>query len=343
MNLTDFDYPTRNQIIAQHPSPVRDESRLMRVGRATGEIRHYRFRDLPSMLDQGSLIVLNDSKVIPARIRGMKENGGRAEILLLHARGPYDWVALYRGKFRKNLQLKFNGGLNGTLREAYGDGSVLVEFDPESRPVLEHIQEYGEVPLPPYIKRQSDHLRQEDRESYQTVYASAPGSVAAPTAGLHFTRGLIERLKGVGMEMVMITLHVGPGTFKGVVSGDIREHRMDPEYYSVSDQTAAAITRAKRERRKVIAVGTTAARVLESVSDPDGTVNPGKGFTSLFIFPGYSFKILDGLITNFHLPRTTLLMLVSAFAGREKILHAYEAAISEEYRFYSYGDAMAIL
>lgn len=343
MKLSDFNYPAENQIIAQTPSFIRDRSRLMVLHRKTGQILHRTFEDLLYFLDPGSVLVLNDSKVFPARLRGMKESGGKTEILLLGKRAPSRWEVLLKGTFRKDQNLFFRGGLAGRLVESLEDGRALIEFKGEDQFIQNHFLRYGEVPLPPYIKRGKDDLLNEDRENYQTVYAKSYGSVAAPTAGLHFTPSLLNRIQQKGIEIVAVTLHVGPGTFKGIAVAEIENHRMDPESYLVSEESVKTIRLAKSEKRKIIAVGTTSARVLETISTPEGEVIAGNGSTDLFIFPGYSFKIVDALVTNFHLPKSTLLMLTAAFSGREQLLTAYGIAIQESYRFYSYGDAMFIL
>lgn len=342
MKLSDFDYPAENQIIAQSPCLVRDRSRLMLLHRETGEILHQKFENLPDFIEPGSLLVLNDSRVFPARLRGEKQSGGKTEILLLGKSGSSSWEALLKGKFRENQILNFKGGLAGRLVKNLEEGKVLVEFKENEEALRNHFLEYGEVPLPPYIKREKGQFLKDDSENYQTVYAKSYGSVAAPTAGLHFTRSLLDRIQQKGIETAAVTLHVGPGTFKGVTCEKIEDHRFDPENYSVSEESAEKIRFAKSEKRKIIAVGTTSARVLETIVTPEGEVMAGNGSTALFIFPGYSFKIVDALVTNFHLPKSTLLMLVSAFAGREKIFKAYASAIQERYRFYSYGDAMFI-
>ncbi|MBI1822903.1 MAG: tRNA preQ1(34) S-adenosylmethionine ribosyltransferase-isomerase QueA [Nitrospirae bacterium] len=343
MKLSEFDYPAENQIIAQSPSGVRDQSRLMVLHRKTGKIQHFRFENLPDLIEPESLLIVNDSKVFPARLKGVKKSGGKTEILLLREKNTCQWEALLRGRFREDQTLYFEGGLAGKLVSALGEGKVLIEFKEEGSFVRNHLLRFGEVPLPPYVRRDGGKSEAEDFANYQTVYARSYGSVAAPTAGLHFTPQLLNRLQRRGVEIAAVTLHVGWGTFKGISSENVEEHRMDSENYCVSEESAKAIRMAHSEKRKIIAVGTTSARVLESIATPERAFSSGEGSTELFIFPGYSFNIVEALITNFHLPRSTLLVLVSAFAGREQILKAYQTAILEKYRFYSYGDAMFIL
>lgn len=343
MKLSEFDYPAENKIIAQSPSGVRDKSRLMILHRKSGKIQHLLFENLPDLIDPGSLLIINDSKVFPARLKGVKKSGGKTEILLLREKTSCLWEALLKGRFKEGQTLYFTGGLTGKLVSALGEGKVLIEFKEDGSFVRNHLFRFGEVPLPPYIRRNDGKSMAEDSASYQTVYARSYGSVAAPTAGLHFTPHLLNRLQERGVEIASVTLHVGWGTFKGISSENVEEHRMESEYYCVSEDSAQAIRMAQSEKRKIIAVGTTSARVLESIAAPDRAISSGESSTELFIFPGYSFKIVEALITNFHLPMSTLLVLVSAFAGREQILRAYQTAILEKYRFYSYGDAMFIL
>ncbi|MHB8482492.1 MAG: tRNA preQ1(34) S-adenosylmethionine ribosyltransferase-isomerase QueA [Nitrospiria bacterium] len=342
MKLSDFDYPIQNHAIAQFPSSVRDQARLLVLNRATGEMSHRHFSDLADLMEPGQVLVLNDTKVFPARLAGNRETGGKTEIVLLYPRSPFQWEVLFRGKFKKFQKVYFKGGLEGRLIEDLGEGKVLIEFKEEENGVKNYFFKHGDVPLPPYIRRENG-LLDEDRKNYQTVYAKSYGSIAAPTAGLHFTRSLLDKLRKKGIEIVTLTLHVGLGTFKPVHCEKIEEHRMEREAYSLPEEAAKKIRLAKAENRKVIAVGTTSTRVLESISTLKGEIVSGEGSTEFFIFPGYTFKIIEGLITNFHLPKTTLLMLVSAFAGRELILNVYEAALKENYRFYSYGDAMFIV
>lgn len=341
MRLEDFDFELPEELIAQHPVEPRDSSRLMVVKRFSGEIKHQIFRDLPDFLQAGDVLVLNNTKVIPARLIGEKENTqAKIECLLLKRREKDVWETLIKpGKRLKvGQRVVFGGGLLvGELLEILPDGNRVMQFFYEG--VFEAVlDQLGNMPLPPYITAEL-----EDKERYQTVYAKESGSAAAPTAGLHFTPELLAKLKQKGVEIVEVLLHVGLGTFRPVKVENIEEHNMHSEYYSVSPEAAERINLAKKEGRRVIAVGTTAARTLESVAKKDGFIEAKEGWTDIFIYPGYTFKIVDGLITNFHFPKSTLVMLVSAFAGRELILHAYDVAIQERYRFYSFGDAMLIL
>jgi S-adenosylmethionine:tRNA ribosyltransferase-isomerase len=343
MKLSEFEYSIPDHAIAQFPASVRDQSRLLVLNRRTGGIEHRLFSDLPEFLEPGSLLVLNDTRVFPSRLTGSKETGGKTEILLLRQRSSFEWEALYRGRFRKSQKVYLTGGLEGTLQENLEDGKVAVAFKEEAPEVTRHFLIHGEPPLPPYIKRDNGRFLKEDHEAYQTVYAKGYGSVAAPTAGLHFTEALLSRIRNKGVEIVTLTLQVGVGTFKPVTCEEIENHRMDSEAFTVTEAAARSIRLAKEEKRKVVAVGTTSTRTLETLAGREGGVRGGSGTTSLFIYPGYSFKVVDALVTNFHLSRSTLLMLVSAFAGREQILKTYEIALNENYRFYSYGDAMFIL
>lgn len=341
LKLEDFDFNLPEELIAQHPVEPRDSSRLMAVNRSTGQISHHTFRDLPQLLRAGDVLVVNNTRVIPARLIGEKEGTqAKIECLLLKRLERDIWEVLVKpGKRLKQGQavLFGEGLLRGELLEIHPDGNRVMRFTYEG--VFEAVlDELGSMPLPPYITAQL-----EDKERYQTVYAKESGSAAAPTAGLHFTPELIERLKEGGVEIVEILLHVGLGTFRPVKVENIEEHTMHAEYYRVSKDAAEQINRAKREGRRVIAVGTTASRTLESVANSEGLIQEGEGWTDIYIYPGYKFKSIDGLLTNFHFPKSTLVMLVSALAGRELILKAYNLAISERYRFYSFGDSMIIL
>ncbi|HEV2846924.1 MAG TPA: tRNA preQ1(34) S-adenosylmethionine ribosyltransferase-isomerase QueA [Thermoanaerobaculia bacterium] len=331
MLTSDFDYHLPPERIAQEAVP-RGESRLLVLDR-TGPDRHARVRDLPRLLRPGDLLVLNDTRVIPARLYGQRANGGRMEVLLIERRGEREWDALVKPgrRAQPGTAIGFDAGLSAEVIDKREDGRHLLRF---SEPVEPHLDRLGHIPLPPYIHRPDTP---EDRERYQTVYARHPGSVAAPTAGLHFNEELLREIESAGIEIARVTLHVGIGTFKPVSAERIEEHRMESEHYEIGEETAAALRRARR----VVAVGTTVVRTLESAAR-DGEVQPGSGSTALFITPGFQFQVVDALLTNFHLPRSTLLMLVSAFAGREKVLAAYEEAIREGYRFYSYGDAMLV-
>ncbi|MFZ5592289.1 MAG: tRNA preQ1(34) S-adenosylmethionine ribosyltransferase-isomerase QueA [Bacillota bacterium] len=344
MRVDDFDYYLPPHLIAQQPAAERDLSRLMVLHREPFALEHRLFKDLPEYLSAGDCLVLNQSKVIPARLWAVKEpGGGRVEVLLLHQVENNVWEALVRPgrKVPSGTVLVFGSGeqrIRGQVREKTASGGRVILFDCH-RPLLEVLGELGSLPLPPYIKEEPV-----DPNRYQTVYAKTPGSVAAPTAGLHFTPRLLEQLQDKGVHIVRLILHVGLGTFRPVQVAEVEKHTMHAEYYELEAEAAQVINEVKSSGRgRVIAVGTTSTRCLESVAAPDGTVCPGKGFTDIFIYPGYRFKVIDGLITNFHLPRSTLLMLVSALAGREKILAAYQEAVRLSYRFFSFGDAMLII
>ncbi len=342
VKLSDFDYPLPPDRIAQRPAPRRDASRLMVVPRRGEEIGHRHFRDLPELLQAGDLLVVNDTRVVPARLHGHKESGGRVELLLSRPVGDGLWEAMVRGRTRVGSRLLLAGGALTATVEALGSGPMrLVRLEPAEE--LDTIlRNHGEIPLPPYIERPAGDTV-EDRERYQTVFSAHPGAVAAPTAGLHFTPELLARLDARGIERVAVTLHVGPGTFRPVEVERISDHRMETERYRVGEAAAAAIEAARAAGRRIIACGTTVTRVLETVWRGHGAVVAGAGESDLFLYPGERFGVVDGLITNFHLPRSTLLMLVAAFAGRERILAAYAEAVREGYRFYSYGDAMLVL
>jgi S-adenosylmethionine:tRNA ribosyltransferase-isomerase len=396
-SLADYDYFLPPELVAQHPRPQRDASRLLVLNRAGGEIRHASFRDLPQYLDPNDLLVINDTRVFPARLHGAKTSGGKIELLLHHlpkveeggekkefgrggqgsetpapspkpppptpyrglggefagtaeeldtnnAPGPLPLItrarATYRGRLRVGQELVFGERLRAEVVALPQPGVAEVRFrslngsDPSQL-----VMEQGEVPLPPYIHRAPG---EEDQERYQTVYAARPGAIAAPTAGLHFTPAVLGDLARRGLETVSVTLHVGPGTFMPVRQEDFSKHRMAPEYFELSQAAARRLNQAKKEGRRLVAVGTTSVRVLESCAGPQG-FTPQTGWCDLFIYPGYNFKAVDRLLTNFHLPKSTLLLLVSAFAGRELIMKAYEEAVKEKYRFYSYGDCMLIL
>lgn len=341
MRVEDFDYHLPPELIAQRPVEPRDASRLLVLHRNSGRLEHRRFYELPLYLKPGDVLVLNDTRVIPARLWGKKaKTGGQVEVFLLKPLGGDCWEALVRPGRRvpPGTELIFGGGkLRAKVLERTPQGGRLVEFEYEGK-WEEVIERLGEVPLPPYIKEKLP-----DPERYQTVYASKPGSVAAPTAGLHFTPRLLKELEEKGIKIVYILLHVGLGTFRPVREEVVEKHKMHAEYFRVDEGAARTINEARRQGGRVIAVGTTVVRTLETVATPEGDIKPGEGLTELFIYPGYRFKAVEGLITNFHLPRSTLLMLVCAFAGREKILEAYQVAIKERYRFYSFGDAMLIL
>ncbi len=346
MKLSDFDYPLPPEFIAQHSIEPRDAARLLVVDRATGRISHRVFRDLPELLRPDDVLVLNNTRVIPARLRARKATGGAVEVLLLRPAGeppdppprPEVWEVLLRPgrRVRTGTRLHFAPELIGEVITPGTEGVRLVRFESD-RSVLDIVRQIGEMPVPPYVH---EPLRRP--EDYQTVYATADGAVAAPTAGLHFTPPLLEEIRRRGIRVVSLTMHIGLGTFRPVTAQDVTRHRMDAEWYEVGPEAAAVFT-AARGRGRVVAVGTSAVRTVETVGGDDGAVRPGSGWSEVFIYPGYRFKVTNALVTNFHLPKTTLLMLVCAFAGRDLILRAYQEAIAERYRFYSFGDAMLIL
>jgi S-adenosylmethionine:tRNA ribosyltransferase-isomerase len=335
MKTSDFDYDLPEERIAYRPAAERQNSKLMVLERGNGEITHKKFFELPGLLSPGDLLILNDTKVIPARLFGRKKSGERAEILLVEKRDSRVWTCLVRNP-REGLVIGFDGGPSGRLFSE-GAGVWLVEFSEDAD---SYIECSGRMPLPPYIKREPDAR---DRVSYQTVYAERPGAIAAPTAGLHFTPALLKEIEEGGVRIAYVTLHVGIGTFKPVKTERVEEHDMHPEFREIPPETADAINSTKSGGGRVIAVGTTVLRTLESSVNESGKVVPCKGKTDLFILPGYRFNATDALITNFHLPRSTLLMLVSTFAGRDIIFGAYQEALRQDYRFLSYGDAMFIL
>jgi S-adenosylmethionine:tRNA ribosyltransferase-isomerase len=339
LRLSDFDYALPASLIAQEPAFERDRSRLMVLNRFSELIEHKIFSDLEDYLVAGDLLVLNDTRVFPCRLPATKQGGGKSEIFLLSELERNLWVALVKGRTGAGKRLLVSQEVEAEIVQEHTEGTRTVRFYglDDIRDVLHDI---GSIPLPPYIRR---YPSEQDRDRYQTVYASQEGAVAAPTAGLHFSKDLLSRLTAKGVELVTVTLHVGPGTFQPVQAERIVEHRMLSERYKISPVAASEINKARAEGRRVIAVGTTSVRTVETASRDDGSVIAGEGASELFIYPGYEFKVIDGIITNFHLPKSTLLMLVSAFAGRERTLSAYQAAVAEQYRFYSYGDAMLIL
>ncbi|MDD6316597.1 MAG: tRNA preQ1(34) S-adenosylmethionine ribosyltransferase-isomerase QueA [Clostridia bacterium] len=341
MKTSDFYYDLPQELIAQTPITQRDHSRLMVLGRQTGEICHEHFYDIKKHLRPGDCLVINDTRVLPARLYGIKEGGGaHVEVLLLKNIGGDDWECIvYPGRrLKTGAQITFGDGLlHGEVINVLSDGNRIVRFSYQGI-FLELLEQIGTMPLPPYITERLD-----DAERYQTVYSRENGSAAAPTAGLHFTKELLREIEEMGVDIVHITLHVGLGTFRPVKEENITDHLMHTEHYQVTPEAAERINAAKARGGRIIAVGTTSCRTLESAADDQGVVHSGSGDTSIFIYPGYRFKILDGLITNFHLPESTLIMLVSAFSSREHILHAYETAVAEKYRFFSFGDAMLIL
>ena len=339
MKTSDFYYELPPELIAQTPLERRDGSRLMVLDRHTGAVRHEHFYDLPSHLRSGDCLVLNDSRVLPARLIGHRESGGVSEVLLLTDKGDNVWECLVRPgkKLRPGTLVTFGDGeLTAEILEVLPDGNRLVKLHYQGI-LLEVLERLGRMPLPPYIKAEL-----EDQERYQTVYSRVPGSAAAPTAGLHFTPELLEQIRAMGVNVVYVTLHVGLGTFRPVKAEDIEAHDMHAEYCMVPEETARIITETKRNGGRVICVGTTSCRTVESFANEDGTMDPHAGWTKIFIYPGYRFKCLDALVTNFHLPESTLVMLVSALAGREQVLNAYRQAVEERYRFFSFGDAMLI-
>ncbi|MDK2882324.1 MAG: S-adenosylmethionine:tRNA ribosyltransferase-isomerase [Bacillota bacterium] len=341
LRLEEFDYDLPPELIAQTPLERRDESRLLVFERSSGKMEHRVFHDLPNYLHPGDVLVLNDTRVLPARLIGRRmHTGGKVEVLLLRELVPGQWETLVKPGRRcpEGEELVFGGGrLTGRVLSRTEEGGRIIAFSLDGPRFLETLNEIGKVPLPPYIRREL-----KDQERYQTVYARHLGSAAAPTAGLHFTPELLKTIEEHGTSVLYLTLHVGLGTFRPVREEKIEDHRMHEEYYEVRPEVAEAINAAKKEGRRVVAVGTTVVRTLESAGR-GGEVKAGAGWTDLFIYPGFEFRIVDALVTNFHLPKSTLLMLVSAFAGREKILSAYREAIRERYRFFSFGDAMLII
>jgi S-adenosylmethionine:tRNA ribosyltransferase-isomerase len=344
-SLSAYDYHLPQELIAEKPLAQRDFSRLLLLNRNTDELSHDEFSRLPDLVSSNDILVVNNTKVIPGRLLGRKDTGGKVEVLIL----DYAGATKGHGEFISNCIIKasktskpgtllhFGEGLKAEVLDGQ-EGIYTLKFLYQGS-FQDLLYKIGRVPLPPYIKRAQDA---DDRLSYQTVYASAKGAVAAPTAGFHFTEKLIKRIKAKGARVVSVTLHIGYGTFLPVRVSDIRDHRMRSERFTIPEVSADAINRAKAEGKRIVAVGTTSVRTLEFASDTNGKLAKGSGSCDLFIYPGYRFKVVDAMITNFHLPKSTLLMLVSAFAGRERILKAYAAAIKEKYRFYSYGDAMFI-
>ena len=336
----DFYYNLPEALIAQTPLEKRDTSRLMVLDRETGEVSHKRFFDIIDYLRPGDCLVMNDSRVLPARLLGHRPTGGAVEVLLLRDLGNQCWECLCKPgrKMHEGSEVIFgNGELTATVREVQEDGNRVVEFHYEGifLEVLEHL---GRMPLPPYIKAEL-----QDQERYQTVYSRAVGSAAAPTAGLHFTNELLEKIRAKGVNTAFVTLHVGLGTFRPVKAEEITDHHMHSELCMMNQETADLLNKTKKNGGRVICVGTTSCRTLESLVREDGAFEAASKWTEIFIYPGYTFRAMDGLITNFHLPESTLVMLVSAFAGREHVLNAYKIAVEEKYRFFSFGDAMCIL
>lgn len=341
MTTKDFFYELPTELIAQTPLDDRTASRLLKIDRESGELCHRHFYDITDYLKKGDCLVMNNTRVIPARLYGVKEgSGGKIEFLLLKRLELDKWEVILRPgkKAKPGSRFEFGGGLlKAEILEVIEDGNRIVKFEYDG--VWEEILDrLGEMPLPPYIKEKLN-----DRERYQTVYSKIEGSAAAPTAGLHFTKELLDKIKSMGVEIAELTLHVGLGTFRPVSVENVEEHIMHTEYYEITSESAQKINDTKKNGGRIIAVGTTSVRTLETVADDDGTLKAASGETNIFIYPGYKFKVIDGLITNFHLPESTLMMLVSAFAGKENIFNAYGKAVEEKYRFFSFGDAMFIV
>ncbi len=341
MQKNDFYFDLPEQLIAQSPCEPRDASKLMCVDRYTGKINHRQFYNILNLLNSGDLLILNNSKVLPARLIGTKEPGGAVcELLLLRQTSTDIWECLAKpGKrLKENATVLFgDGSLKAKIMQTLQDGNKLVKFTYDTDTIYEKLDKFGKMPLPPYIQKQL-----EDASQYQTVYAKEIGSSAAPTAGLHFTKSLLKSLKQKGVNIAYVTLHVGLGTFRPVKEDNILNHKMHSEWYTIPQQTVDAIEKTKKNKKRVVGVGTTSCRTLEACAAKNGSVIASSGDTDIFIYPGYEFKVLDGLITNFHLPESTLIMLVSAFCGYDNTMNAYKTAIEENYRFFSFGDAMYI-
>jgi S-adenosylmethionine:tRNA ribosyltransferase-isomerase len=340
MKVSDFDFYLPEELIAQHPLEKRDASRLMVLDKKTGNIEHRSFHDVMEYLNEGDTLVLNNTRVMPARLIGEKEEtGGKIEFLLLKRLGEDKWECLAKPGKRAKIGQSFTfgeGKLKCKVVDIVEEGNRIIEFSYEG--IFEQVlDELGEMPLPPYITEKLD-----DKERYQTVYSKEKGSAAAPTAGLHFTNNLLEEIKSKGINIAYLTLHVGLGTFRPVKVEDINEHIMHSEYYHLDKENADLINETKKRGNKVIAVGTTSTRTLETIGDENGFVREQSGWTDIFIYPGYKYKVIDELITNFHLPESTLIMLVSALAGKENVMNAYNTAVKEKYRFFSFGDSMLI-
>ncbi|MDD7354411.1 MAG: tRNA preQ1(34) S-adenosylmethionine ribosyltransferase-isomerase QueA [Oscillospiraceae bacterium] len=342
MKKSDFYFELPEELIAQHPAQKRDMSRLLCLGRKSGQIEHKHFYDVIDYLKPGDCLVLNNTKVLPARLYGIKKTGAKVEFLMLKNLGDDRWEVITGPgrKAREGDEFDFGDGiLHAIVEKVLDNGNRIAHFTYAGSNIYEVLDKIGEMPLPHYIKEKLT-----DNDRYQTVYAKDPGSAAAPTAGLHFTQELLEKIKEKGVDIAYVTLHVGIGTFRPVKTENIEEHKMHTEHYYIDAENAEKINKAKLSGNRVIAVGTTSCRTLESASSPtDGTVKECVGDTSIFIYPGYKFKCIDGLITNFHLPESTLIMLVSAFCGRENTLNAYKVAVENKYRFFSFGDAMLII
>lgn len=340
MKKSDFYFDLPEELIAQTPIARRDGSRLLYLKKLSGEIQHHHFYDLPEFFNEGDCLVLNDSRVLPARLIGSRPSGGAVELVLLRDLGDNRWECLSRPgrKTRPGQEIIFgNGELKAVVEDVVEEGNRIVRFFYKGI-FLEILDRLGKMPLPPYIKEEL-----QDRERYQTVYSRELGSAAAPTAGLHFTDELLDTIRSKGVEVVFVTLHVGLGTFRPVKEENIEDHPMHSEFCTVPNETADAVNKTKKAGGRIISVGTTSCRTLESFTGDDGILKSGSGWTDIFIYPGYDFKCIDALVTNFHLPESTLIMLVSALAGRENVLNAYRNAVEEKYRFFSFGDAMLII
>jgi S-adenosylmethionine:tRNA ribosyltransferase-isomerase len=342
MRIEEFDYTLPSSLIAQYPSTQRGESRLMVLHRSRGTIEHRDFQDILDYFHPGDLLVMNNTRVLPARLIGKKESGGKCEILFIPSwngtKGA--WEVLIKGarKIKPGARIQFEEGLYGEVKEMKnGKGKICFSGQGD---VIEILRKIGHIPLPPYIKREDEPL---DKDRYQTIFAERDGSIAAPTAGLHFTHSLLQSLRDQGVNTTWITLHIGIGTFASVKVKNIEDHSMEAEWIEISEETFRKMEETKQRGGRVITVGTTTTKALESFADTEGRVKPGKNLSSLFIYPPYLFRVINGLITNFHLPKSTLVMLVSAFAGKDLLMKAYGEAIERKYRFYSYGDAMLII
>ncbi len=335
LKLSDFDYYLPKELIAKYPVEPRDSCRLMVLDRKNKTIQHRIFRDIKDYLEEGDLLVLNDTKVIPARLKGKKETGANIEIFLLRPISEKKWEVLIKNikRLKPGQKVMIADDFSAKLVEKYEEGKALVEF--EGNDINALIKKYGHIPLPPYIEREDE---EKDKDYYQTVFAKKEGAVASPTAGLHFTQELLDSLEEKGIKKAFVTLHVGLGTFRPIQTEDITKHRMHEEYYQIPQETIEKIKETKEKGKRVVAVGTTVVRTLETYAQ----TGKSEGFSDIFIYPPYDFKMIDALITNFHLPKSTLILLVSAFAGRDFILKAYNEAVKEKYRFFSYGDAMFI-
>lgn len=339
MKKSDFYFELPEELIAQTPLEKRDASRLLCLDKKTGETRHRHFHEITEMLHPGDCLVLNDSRVLPARLIGTRPTGGAVEVVLLRDLGEGRWECLTRPgrKTRPGTVVSFGDGeLTAEVVEAAAGGNKILKFDYDGI-FLEILDRLGKMPLPPYIKAEL-----QDRERYQTVYSRQTGSAAAPTAGLHFTNELLDEIRAKGVKVAFVTLHVGLGTFRPVKEEEIESHEMHSEFCMISEEDAKLVTETKQAGGRIVAVGTTSCRTLESLAGEDGTISSGSRWTDIFIYPGYSFRCVDALVTNFHLPESTLIMLVSALAGRENVLKAYDEAVRERYRFFSFGDAMFI-